>query len=199
MRANGLLLLFMVSYFTLIAKTKEKIVFWEAEGFSNTGGWVIDQQSIDQMGSSYLLAHGLGRPVDDAVTTFYLEDEGNYKVWVLTRDWVASWKAEGAPGKFQLLVNNQPLETVFGTNGAEWSWQYGGEVSCNQGENEIRLHDLTGFDGRCDAIILSSNPRFEPPQNGKTMTAFRNEYLEKSKNIADVGEFDFVVVGGGMA
>ena len=199
MRAKGFLLFFLASHFILVAKTKDKIVFLEAESFSNTGGWVIDQQSIDQMGSSYLLAHGLGRPVDDAVTTFYLEDEGDYKVWVRTRDWVAPWKAEGAPGKFQLVFNGQSLETMFGTNGAEWSWQYGGEVSCNQGENEIRLHDLTGFDGRCDAIILSSNPRFEPPQNGKTMTAFRNEYLEKSKNIADAGEFDFVVVGGGMA
>jgi len=199
MRATGIFLLFMVVHLVLVAKTKDKTVFLEAESFSNTGGWVVDQQSIDQMGSSYLLAHGLGRPVDDAVTTFYAENGGNCKVWVRTRDWVAPWKAEGAPGKFQLAVNGRTLETVFGTNGAEWSWQYGGEVSCNQGKNEIRLHDLTGFDGRCDAIVLSSDPGFEPPQNGKAMTAFRNEYLEKPKGVADAGEFDFVVVGGGMA
>ncbi len=35
-------------------------IFVEAESFSDPGGWVVDQQSIDIMGSSYLLAHGLG-------------------------------------------------------------------------------------------------------------------------------------------
>ena len=40
----------------------------EAEGFADTGGWVVDPQFMDQMGSPYLLAHGLGRPVADAQT-----------------------------------------------------------------------------------------------------------------------------------
>src|SRR5438067_12994638 len=31
----------------------------EAESFSNPGGWVVDPQFMDQMGSPYLLAHGL--------------------------------------------------------------------------------------------------------------------------------------------
>ena len=38
----------------------------EAEQFSMLGGWDLDQQSMDQMGSPYLLAHGLGKPVADA-------------------------------------------------------------------------------------------------------------------------------------
>jgi hypothetical protein len=35
----------------------------EAESFENCGGWVVDQQFMDLMGSPYLLAHGLGEPV----------------------------------------------------------------------------------------------------------------------------------------
>ena len=42
----------------------------EAEQFADQGGWVVDSQFIDQMGSSFLLAHGMGRPVADATTTF---------------------------------------------------------------------------------------------------------------------------------
>src|SRR5690348_9009515 len=38
-------------------------VLVEAENFRNTGGWLIDPQFMDQMGSPYLLAHGLGVPV----------------------------------------------------------------------------------------------------------------------------------------
>ena len=40
----------------------------EAENFDDCGGWVVDQQFMDQMGSPYLLAHGLGDPVRDAAT-----------------------------------------------------------------------------------------------------------------------------------
>ena len=38
-------------------------VLVEAESFSDHGGWKLDTQFIDEMGSPYLLAHGLGRPV----------------------------------------------------------------------------------------------------------------------------------------
>jgi hypothetical protein len=47
----------------------------EAESFSNKGAWVIDQQNMDQMGSPYLLAHGLGIPVQDAVTSIQITPE----------------------------------------------------------------------------------------------------------------------------
>ncbi|TWU34094.1 hypothetical protein Q31b_55650 [Novipirellula aureliae] len=42
-----------------------------------------------QMGSSYLLAHGLGTPVKDAVTDVTFPSGGTYRVWVRARDWVA--------------------------------------------------------------------------------------------------------------
>lgn len=34
----------------------------ECEQFEDLGGWSLDSQFIDEMGSSYLLAHGLGKP-----------------------------------------------------------------------------------------------------------------------------------------
>ena len=36
-------------------------ILLECEQFKNLGGWSIDSQFIDEMGSSYLLAHGLGK------------------------------------------------------------------------------------------------------------------------------------------
>jgi hypothetical protein len=105
------------------AKSNEPVILLEAEQFADTGGWVVDQQFMDQMGSPYLLAHGLGVPVRDAVTTVTFPEACTYHVWVRTRDWVAPWKAPGAPGKFQLLLNGQPLATMFGTEGAVWHWQ----------------------------------------------------------------------------
>ncbi len=42
----------------LLARADEQMI--DAESFTDTGGWVVDQQSMDQMGSPYLMAHGLG-------------------------------------------------------------------------------------------------------------------------------------------
>ena len=114
---------------------------------------------MDQMGSPYLLAHGLGVPVKDAVTTAKFPSPGTYRVWVRTRDWVAPWKAPGAPGRFQLLVNGKPLAETFGTKGAEWHWQDGGSVEVGA-EATVALHDLTGFEGRCDAVLFSQDAGF---------------------------------------
>ena len=49
---------------SLVAVAEELLI--EAESFSQRGGWVLDQQFMDQMGSPYLMAHGMGIPVADA-------------------------------------------------------------------------------------------------------------------------------------
>lgn len=174
------------------------VVFLEAEQFADPGGWDLDQQSIDQMGSSYLLAHGLGVPVKDAVTTARFSAPGTYRVWVRTRDWVAPWKAPGAPGKFQLLVNGAPLATTFGTEGAEWHWQDGGLITVGR-EAAVALHDLTGFEGRCDAVLFCKDKNFTPPNELVALTQFRRAALGLPNQPDDGGEFDLVVVGGGLA
>ena len=103
-------------------------VLVEAESLKDTGGWVVDQQFMDLMGSPYLLAHGLGEPVPDAAGDVSFPTAGDYRVWVRTRDWVAPWKAPVRPAEFQLLINGQPLAVTFGTEGAKWHWQDGGTI-----------------------------------------------------------------------
>ena len=61
-------------------------LFIEAESFQNLGGWVVDQQSMETMGSSYVMAHGMGVPVADAATTIQLPEAGPCHAWVRTRD-----------------------------------------------------------------------------------------------------------------
>jgi len=174
-------------------------VLIEAEGFDELGGWVVDQQFIDQMGSPMLLAHGLGVPVEDAVTAAEFPAAGKYRVWVRTRDWVAPWKAPGAPGRFQLLVNGKPLKTTFGIEGANWHWQDGGTVEIPDTRATIGLHDLTGFDGRCDAVLFTAVEGFTPPNGSQQLAAFRKQILGLDKSPENAGRFDLVVVGGGIA
>lgn len=176
-----------------------RTVLVEAEGFGNLGGWVNDSQFMDEMGSPYLLAHGLGTPVDDAVTTVEFPAPGAYRVLVRTRDWVAPWKAAGAPGKFQVLIGGVPLPTVFGTRGARWHWEDGGEARMPHGKAVVALHDLTGFEGRCDAILFTTDSRLVPPNEGPQMAAFRRKLLGLPEEPDAAGRFDLVLVGGGIA
>ena len=64
-------------------------VLIECEQFKDPGGWSLDSQFIDEMGSSYLLAHGLGNPVADAKTTFEVAKGGRYSAFVRTKNWTA--------------------------------------------------------------------------------------------------------------
>lgn len=171
----------------------------EAESFSDFGGWVLDQQFMAEMGSPYLLAHGLGRPVRDAVTTVEVPAGGPHRVWVRTKDWVAPWKADGAPGRFQLLIDGIAVPTPFGTQGEGWHWQDGGIVQVTRRRMEVALHDLTGFEGRCDAILLCPDAAFVPPNGPEPLERFRRAMLGFGPEPDDAGMFDLVVAGGGVA
>ena len=174
-------------------------VLIEAEQFEELGGWVLDQQFMDQMGSPFLLAHGLGIPVADAKTTVSFPESGTYKVWVRTRDWVAAWNAPGTPGKFQLLIDNKPLSILFGTKQAEWHWQAGGTVQIRGPGVSLLLHDLTGFEGRCDAIFFTKDLSFVPPNKDPRMKSWRRALLGLPSEPGEGGRYDLVVVGGGIA
>lgn len=74
----------------------------------------------------------------------------------------------------------------LGVGASEWHWEDCGVVELPKGEVEIRLHDLTGFEGRCAGIALT-DPEEEsvhcppPPPTSTSLS------------------YDFVVVGGGYA
>ena len=173
-------------------------VLVEAEQFADCGGWDIDQQSMDQMGSPYVLAHGLGVPVRDAVTAVRFPEPGLRRVWVRTRNWVAPWKPDAAPGRFQVTVDGKPLDKTFGAAGADWHWEDGGLVKVGAGAN-VALHDLTGFEGRCDALLFCADAAFVPPDGGEALAAFRRSALGLPERPDDGGTYDLVVVGGGIA
>ena len=164
--------------------------------FDNKGGWISDPQFMEVMGSSCMLAHGLGRPVEDASTSFYVEKEGDYYVNVRTRNWTAYWSDRPTPGIFRISVDGRMLEKVFGEGAPEWHWQEEVKpVHLEHGNHRICVHDLTGFDGRFDSILLSLNPG--APVDG--IATLRKRLLAIPDLPEDRGNFDFVVVGGGVA
>lgn len=167
----------------------------EAEDFADYGGWVLDSQFEMQMGSPYLLAHGLGRPVADATTTIRVDQSGDYEIWVRAKDWVPGYH----PGRFALSIDGVRQSTEFGANDQDWSWQSAGKIALPQGVVSLALHDLTGFDGRCDAIYFSADGVAPPDGASAESRAWRKAMRRLPDTPVDAGTFDVVVVGGGIS
>lgn len=171
----------------------------EAESFTRKGGWVVDQQFMDQMGSPYLMAHGMGKPVADAVTEIKLPQIGIYHIYVRTFNWTSPWAATEGPGQFTLKINNKKLPVVLGSKGSEWQWQSAGKVTIKSTDTTVSLVDLTGFNGRCDAIYFTTEGDKLPPSDINELAAFRKEKLNIPATPLHTEAFDFVVVGGGIS
>ncbi|MDF7824683.1 FAD-dependent oxidoreductase [Pontiellaceae bacterium B12227] len=172
-------------------------VYWiDTEDFQDYGGWWMDTQFVPQMGSPYLLAAGLGTPVENAKTTIKLPEAGTYKLWVRNKNWIADGYE---PGKFEVLVNGQKSKTTFGTaEQRAWIWQDGGTFELKKGATTLVLKDLTGFYGRCDALILSKDLDFIPKQEQQDYKAMRDRIVG-TLPVEEMGHYDFVVVGAGVA
>ena len=174
-------------------------VLVEAESFRDKGGWAVDQQFMDQMGSPYLIAHGMGKPVADAVTTVEFPETGTYRVYVRTFNWVAPWYDGEGPGKFALRVGSRKLSATLGCTGSEWMWQCAGKVSVRKGPVSVSLTDLSGFDGRCDAVYFTTEEGDVPPSGSAELATFRKRMLGIPATPQTAESFDFVVVGSGIA
>lgn len=172
-------------------------VLWlEAEQFAKTGGWANDSQFVDLMGSPYLLATGVGSPVNDAMTKARVPVPGKYRLWVRCKDWLP----DHSPGQFLVTIAGKKSAVVFGkTRTADWRWVDGGTFDLRAGEVEIRLHDLTGWWGRCDALVLSSDEQFRPADDLQALARQRETYGGVSREVRDPDPYDVVVVGGGLA
>lgn len=163
--------------------------------FDNRGGWISDPQFMEVMGSSCMLAHGLGTPVEDASTAFYIGKEGDYHINVRTRNWTAYWSDRPTPGVFRILIDGKEIKKAFGEGEPEWHWQDGGTVHLAHGNHVITVHDLTGFDARFDSILLS----LAPGTPVDDISVLRARLLGIPALPEDRGHYDFVVVGGGVA
>lgn len=194
-----------------------------ATRFNDKGDWTLEQQFVLQMGSSYLMAHGLGTPLaKDAKTEINIPEGGDYRLWIRTKNWTAFWSEGKTPGIFQVLIDGKADPSEFGigkapldvkagidfpddidtsrearAERAQWYWQKGETYHLTKGSHSIALHDLMGLDGRCDAIILTSTDEV-PGDSLEDYRALREALLGPGKP-EDKGNYDLVVIGAGMS
>ncbi len=188
-----LTLLFL--WINLVWITAQTEILIEAESFPDKGGWMVDPQFVEQMGSPYLMAHGMGKPVANAATEVSVEKAGTYHVWARTKNWApGKWNP---PGQFQILIDGKALNNKLGLTPG-WGWEYAGEVTLGAEMVNLELADLTGFNGRCDAVFFSQSGQ-EPPDFGEKLAAWRKKMSQEPPAPPVTKEYDLVITGGGLA
>ncbi len=168
----------------------------DAEDFANYGGWRFETQFVHNMGSPYLLAGGTGTPVADATTTIEIPKAGKYRLWVRAKNWYPPH----SPGQFQVLVSGKQAEKLFGAEPHNrWTWCPGGEFELSAGKTSLALADRTGYFARCDAILLTTDLNYTPPEDLEAIQKERSRLTGLSLEPQQGGQFDVVVVGAGTA
>ena len=158
------------------------------------GGWKLDCQFMDVMGSPCLLAHGMGRPVADSRAVVDLPAPGRWRVAVRAKNWLPEGcgypaSAPDYPGSFRVLVDGRALATTFGRGPKRWSWEDGGEVDCASRRVTVALRDEDGFDGRCAGVVFYRGAFPLAPDAALDV---------RGEAGAERSSYDLVVVGGGV-
>ena len=99
-------------------------IWIDAAEFQNRGGWRLESQFVRSVGQSYLIAvKKPGTPVTDATTSFTIEKEGMYRIYVRTKN----WKFPEAPGRFLLAADGETLPNTLGKMPThKWYWEIAG-------------------------------------------------------------------------
>ena len=174
----------------------DHISIWlDATDIAHTGGWKLDTQFVHLMGSSYLIAADQpGVPVDDATTTVNIPKTGIYRIWVRDRNWLRPHD----PGTFRLLVNGKDQGVILGKMPSDgWVWEIAGDHALEAGEVTLALHDLTGYFGRCAAILITNDFDYTPSREIPRIHKDRARIKGLPTATAEGGDYDVIVVGGG--
>ena len=172
------------------------IELWiDALEFEERGGWKQDTQFIRLMGSAYLMAaDDAGVPVADATIKVTVPKTANYRIWVRDRNWLR----HHSPGKFKLAVDGiAGFNTLGALPSDSWVWEIAGDFQLEAGEHTLALHDLTGYFARCASVLLTTDLDYVPPREVDRLQRERARIKGLPTGIAEGGEYDLVVVGGG--
>ena len=175
---------------------EKTISLWiDALDFTHTGGWKYDSQFVHLMGSGYLIAADEpGVPVEDATVTVQIPKADKYRIWVRDRNWLRPHN----PGTFSLLVNGENNGVILGQQPSDaWIWEIAGDYTLEAGDCNLTLRDLTGYFGRCAAILITNDFDFVPSREIDRMHKERAAIKGLDYTVRHAGDYDVIVAGGG--
>lgn len=169
-------------------------IWIDALDFDNKGGWKVDTQFTHLTGSGYLIAADEpGVPVADATVSVFVPRKDTYRIWVRDRNWLRPHN----PGTFKLLVNDFDNGVILGQQPSDaWIWEIAGDFELD-GNVALTIRDLTGYFGRFSSVLITNDFDYVPPRETERMHNERAKIKGLPTTVADGGEYDVIVAGGG--
>ena len=167
----------------------------DAVDFDGYGGFVIETQFVREMGQPYLMANGVGEAVEPAFVKFSVNEDGAYRFFVRTKNWYT----ECAPDGLILEVDGKRSEHVLAKmNVSGWYFEIGTDFNLEKGEHTLKIYDTTGWFGRFSCVVITNDLDFVPSRELSVLKKQRALIKGAPVSVTDLGEYDLVVVGGGV-
>lgn len=171
-------------------------IWIDALEFENKGGFIPDTQFVREMGQGYLLANGVGTPIEPASTMFTVDSDSKYRIYIRTKNWNNEYTPDGIVVSID-GVKSKHICAEMHSQG--WYWEIAGDFDLTSGAHKIEVGDTKGWFGRFAAVIITDDFDFTPSPEVKRLSRQRWEMLGGKPETKHLGDFDFAVVGGGVA
>ena len=170
-------------------------IWIDAVDFDDYGGFVLETQFIREMGQPYLMANGVGEPVEPASVSFNVENCGAYRFYIRTKNWCEEYSPDG----LVLEVDGQKSSHVCSEmHVQDWYFEIGADFNLTPGNHTLKIYDTKGWFARFSCVVITDDYDFTPSKELKMLKKQRADIKGLSQRIIDKGTYDFIVVGGGV-
>lgn len=105
-----------------------------------------------------------------------IPQDGEYVVWGRSRD----FDTETGKRNLRIAIEKKTFPHVFGAHGKyEWVWEQAGTATLQKGVITLRVNDISGYYGRLDMILLTTDKSYVPPQENSALDAVVSAYRMK--------------------
>lgn len=171
-------------------------IWIDAVDFDDYGGFILETQFVREMGQAYLMANGVGVPVSPATVKFKTSESGYYRVHIRTKNWCVDY----APDGIVLEIDGIRSQKTSGElHVKDWYFEIGGDFILSGGEHTLKVYDTKGWFARFACVVITNDFDFTPAREIRILKKQRAEIKRLPVKPENMGHYDLIVVGGGVA
>ena len=171
-------------------------IWIDALEFDNYGGFIKDTQFVGEMGQGYLMADGVGEPVDPAVVKFNVKENGYYRFFIRTKNWCVGHDPDG----LQIAVDDVIYPHISGVMQITgWYFEVAADFELEAGEHELKVYDTTGWCGRFADIVITNDYDYTPSPEVNKLKKQRAQIKGIETTVIEHCGYDLIVAGSGAA
>ena len=170
-------------------------IWIDATEFEDYGGFILETQFVREMGQAYLMANGVGQAVAPATVTFHTAEEGYYRVYIRTKNWLPDYN----PDSIVIEIDGLRSKHVCGeAHVRDWYFEIGGDFALKRGTHTLKIYDTKGWFARFACVVITNDYDFTPSKEIRMLKKQRAKIKKLETKTESMGYYDLIVVGGGV-